>query len=108
LDDIKMGMKQFTANYSMKPGDNDLDTIATAYAKIIQEEIDNEIMIKMMKMNGWYVVTIPRFMNMKHPIEIEEWCNFTIGESKKIWSNFGTTYLFKEKEHAEWFSLRWL
>lgn len=103
-----MDVKQFSANYTMKAGDNDLDTIATAYAKIIQEEIDNEIMIKMMKMNGWYAVTLTRFMNMQHPIEIEEWCNFTIGENKKDWSNFGTTFLFKEKEHAEWFSLRWL
>jgi hypothetical protein len=103
-----MDMKQFSANYSMKPGDNDLDTIATAYAKIIQEEIDNEIMINMMKMNGWYIVALPRYIDMKHPIDIEEWCNITLGGSKMIWSNFGTTYLFKEKEHAEWFSLRWL
>jgi len=103
-----MDMKTITANCTVSGFDNSLDTIATAYAKIIQEEIDNEIMIKMMKMNGWYVVTITRFIDMKHPIDIEEWCNFTIGESKKIWSNFGTTYLFKEKEHAEWFSLRWL
>ena len=101
-------MKEFTANHTMKAGDNDLDTIAATYANIIQEEIDNEIMIDMMKMNGWHVVTLSRFMSMKHPIEIEEWCNFMIGEGKKIWNNFGTTYLFKKKEHAEWFSLRWL
>jgi hypothetical protein len=103
-----MDMREFSANYTMKAGDNDLDTIATAYAKIIQEEIDNEIMIDMMKMNGWYVVTLSRFMNMKHPIEIEEWCNLTIGEDKKKWTHYGTTFLFKKKEYAEWFSLRWL
>lgn len=103
-----MDVKQITATYTMKPGDNDLDTIAVAYAKIIQEEIDNEIMIDIMKMNGWFVVKLDRFKDMNHPIEIEEWCNITIGEDKEKWNNFGTTYLFKKKEYAEWFSLRWL
>jgi hypothetical protein len=103
-----MDMKQFTASYSIKPGNNDLDTIATAYAKIIQEEIDNEILIDMMKMGGWYIVKLDRFKDMRHPINIETWCNETIGESKEIWSNFGPTFLFKESKHAEWFTLRWL
>jgi hypothetical protein len=84
------------------------EEFAEVLALEIQKEIDNEIMIKMMKMNGWYVINLSRYIDMKHPIDIEEWCNITLGNSKKTWSNFGTTYLFKEKEHAEWFSLRWL
>ena len=102
-----MGVKHITANWT-NADMSDMDTIGVAYSKAIQQEMDNEIMIKMMKMNGWFVVTMDRFKDMKHPIEIEEWCNLTIGESKEEWNNFGTTYLFKKKDYAEWFSLRWL
>jgi hypothetical protein len=100
-----MGVKQFTANYLMKAGDNDLDTIAIAYAKIIQEEIDNEIVIDMLKMNGWIVVNLERFKDMKHPIDVQDWCTDNIGDGK--WKNLGPTFLFRESKHAEWFSLRW-
>lgn len=84
------------------------DEILESMALEIQQEIDNEIMINIMKMNGWFVVTLDRFKDMNHPVDIEEWCNFTIGEDKKKWNNYGTTYLFKKKQYAEWFSLRWL
>jgi len=84
------------------------DEIIDNMAKEIQREIDNEIMINMLKMDGWYVVMLTRFIDMQHPVDIEEWCTFTIGERKNKWTNFGTTYLFKKKNYAEWFSLRWL
>jgi len=84
------------------------DEIVEQMALEIQKEIDNEIMINMMKMNGWYVVMLSRFIDMQHPIDIEEWCNITIGEDKKKWTHYGTTFLFKKKKYAEWFSLRWL
>lgn len=71
----------------------------------IQTDIDNGIM--MFEMGGWTVVKLERFKDMKHPIDVNDWCAENIG-SRKFWTNFGPTYLFKESKHAEWFSLRWL
>lgn len=97
-----MGVKTISANYSK--ADAAEDSIISAWGRAMQEEIDNEIMVNMMKMNGWTVVKLERFNDMKHPVDIKDWCTEIIGEG---WTSFGTTFLFSESEHAEWFILRW-
>jgi hypothetical protein len=83
------------------------DEMIDEMAENIRQEIDNELMTSMLVMNGWTVVKLERFKDMKHPIDVNDWCDKNIG-SRKYWTNFGPTYLFKESKHAEWFSLRWL
>ena len=83
------------------------DEMIDEMAENIRQEIDNELMTSMLVMNGWTVVKLERFKDMKHPIDVNDWCNENIG-SRKYWTNFGPTYLFKESKHAEWFSLRWI
>lgn len=85
------------------------DDVVDALAKSMQEDIDNEIMMKMLETDGWTVVKLDRFKDMKHPIDIKDWCDENISNNKKKgWTNFGPTFLFKEQKYAEWFILRWM
>lgn len=101
-----MELKQFSASCTLGDfDDRQLDTIAVAYAKVIQEEIDNEIMVDMFKIQGWTIVKLPRLKDMMHAVDVEDWCVANAGAGK--WNKFGSTFMFKESKHAEWFMLRW-
>ena len=99
-----MGMKQIKVTCNLSDGVD--ETLLEKYSKIIQEEIDNEIMVDMFKMQGWHVVKLDRFKDIMHAVDIDDWCVVNAGAGK--WNKFGSTFMFKEKEHASWFMLRWL
>ena len=54
--------------------------------------------------SGWTNVKLNRFYNNAEAIDINNWLeqNCT-GE----WKNLSTRYIFKKKQDAEWFILRW-
>jgi hypothetical protein len=78
-----------------------LDDISNSIAK----EMDWHVIADVLVSTGWTSIQIKRFRNNEEAIDINLWLeqNCT-GE----WKNLSTRYIFKEKQDAEWFSLRWL
>ncbi len=78
-----------------------LDDISNSIAK----EMDWHIIADVLVSSGWTSIQIKRFRNNKEAVDINLWLeqNCT-GE----WKNLATRYIFKQKQDAEWFSLRWL
>ena len=78
-----------------------LDDMSNSIAK----EMDWHIIADVLVSSGWTSIQIKRFRNNEEAVDIKEWLeqNCT-GE----WNNLATRYIFKNKQDAEWFSLRWL
>ena len=78
-----------------------LDDISNSIAK----EMDWHIIADVLVSSGWTNIQIKRFRNNEEAVDINLWLeqNCT-GE----WKNLATRYIFKKKQDAEWFSLRWL
>jgi hypothetical protein len=78
-----------------------LDDISNSIAK----EMDWHIIADVLVSSGWTNIQIKRFRNNEEAVDINLWLeqNCT-GE----WKNLATRYIFKQKQDAEWFSLRWL
>ena len=78
-----------------------LDDISNSIAK----EMDWHIIADVLVSGGWTNIQLKRFRNNEEAVDIKEWLeqNCT-GE----WNNLATRYIFKNKQDAEWFSLRWL
>ena len=73
-------------------------------AKILQEEIDWEILAGMFVKTGWTMIDLPRFHSSEEAIDIEEWIN-GVCTGKHI--KRGKTFVFEKSQDAEWFILRW-
>ncbi len=80
------------------------DEIADAMAKEIAKEIDDGIMATMLIETGWTPVYFA-FKDNHQAVDITEWLYETCKEH--TWGRFGSEYLFKNKQDAEWFILRW-
>jgi len=78
-----------------------LDSISNQMAK----EMDWHIIADVLVSSGWTSIQLKRFRNNEEAVDINLWLeqNCT-GE----WKNLATRYIFKKKQDAEWFSLRWL
>jgi hypothetical protein len=78
-----------------------LDDISNSIAK----EMDWHIIADVSVSAGWTSIQLKRFRNNEEAVDINLWLeqNCT-GE----WKNLSTRYIFKKKQDAEWFSLRWL
>jgi hypothetical protein len=78
-----------------------LDDISNSIAK----EMDWHIIADVLVSTGWTSIQVKRFRNNEEAVDINLWLeqNCT-GE----WKNLATRYIFKQKQDAEWFSLRWL
>lgn len=68
-------------------------------AKILQQEIDNEIMSSLMDSQGWHKVTVER-----GDIISQEWCNRSI---KGNYHCFGHYWYFENESDAHFFILKW-
>lgn len=74
-------------------------------SKILQEEIDWEILASVFVKSGWTMVDLERFHDRYHAVDIELWIdeNCTGKHMKR-----GRTFVFEKKQDAEWFMLKWL
>ena len=77
-----------------------LDDIIKDYSK----KIDWEIVADCLVDSGWTNVKLNRFHSNEEAVDINIWLeeNCT-GE----WKNLSTRFIFKKKQDAEWFILRW-
>ena len=54
--------------------------------------------------SGWTNVKLNRFYNNEEAIDINVWLEQNCTDE---WKNLSTRYIFKKKQDAEWFILRW-
>ena len=53
---------------------------------------------------GWISVKLKRFHSNEEAIDINNWLEQNCTDE---WKNLSTRYIFKKKQDAEWFILRW-
>lgn len=80
------------------------DQILTKIAKEMQEAIDQDVMWNMLKAQGWTCVSISRFQDNKHAIDITYW----LEENVKNYERNGRDFIFKSKKDAVNFILKWV
>ena len=94
-------MVQISASVTLSKDDLTEDK----FAKILQEEIDWEILASVFVKSGWTMIDLPRFRDRYESIDVEIWIDENCsGKHMKR----GKTFVFEKKQDAEWFSLRWL
>lgn len=80
------------------------DQYADAAAKILQEEIDWELMVDMMVAVGWTKVKLPRFFASGPTLDMNNWLH---NECKRHWRHRNTIWIFEDKNEAALFKLTW-
>lgn len=80
--------------------------MAEDLAKELQEEIDWEVMMDIMKESGYTHITMPwpTRINEMQAHAIKEWCRANL---KEHYSGRGQDWLFKNEKDAIMFTLRW-
>lgn len=53
---------------------------------------------------GWISVKLNRFYSNEEAVDINSWLEQNCTDE---WKNLSTRYIFKKKQDAEWFILRW-
>jgi len=53
---------------------------------------------------GWTSVKLKRFHSNEEAVDINDWLEQNCTDE---WKNLSTRYIFKKKQDAEWFILRW-
>ena len=74
--------------------------ISEELAKLLQQEIDKEIMIDLLVAQGWIQVTIDR----KKTVD-KDWCNTCI---KKKYRSLDNRWFFEDQNDANLFALAWI
>ena len=77
-----------------------LDEITKEYAKQMDWEIVADCLVSV----GWTSVKLKRFRSNEEAIDINHWLEQNCTDE---WKNLSTRYIFKKKQDAEWFILRW-
>ena len=69
----------------------------------MQQDIDEGMLSTIFLQDGWTPVHF-YFKNNKQAVDIVLWLN---RNCKNNWQRLGSNYLFKYRQDAEWFILRW-
>jgi hypothetical protein len=80
------------------------DEVISNIAKQMQQDIDDKIMSSILIEDGWTSVEF-YFKSNEQAIDIILWLN---RNCKNNWQRLGSNYLFKYRQDAEWFILRWV
>lgn len=73
-------------------------------AKILQEEIDWELLTDMMVAVGWTKVELPKFFASGITLDMNNWLH---NECKHHWRHRNAIWIFENKEEAALFKLTW-
>lgn len=73
-------------------------------ARILQEEIDWELIADMMVSVGWTKVELPKFSFHELTHDMNNWMH---NECRHHWKRRGKTWVFENKEEAALFKLTW-
>jgi hypothetical protein len=73
-------------------------------SKQMADSIDLQIMFTMLKEDGWTSISITRFQDNHHAVDITYWLEENI---KGEYLRDGRDFIFKESKDAILFTLRW-
>lgn len=73
-------------------------------SKQMANDMDWLILADCLVDSGWTNVKLNRFYNNEEAIDINNWLEQNCTDE---WKNLSTRYIFKKKQDAEWFILRW-
>lgn len=79
--------------------------IAKELATQMQSEIDFHILSDMLVELGWNKVTLTRFNNNNHAVDIKLWLE---ENANGFWECRGSTFVFQDPGDAVNFTLKWL
>lgn len=79
-------------------------TIMDQAAKQIANDIDREIFWESLEDAGWARVSVSRFVDNKHAVDIGEWLKANCQNS---YERDGCDFLFESESDAVMFTLRW-
>ena len=91
---------------TLQHDDTDYNANYEEVAKVLQEEIDWEVMIDIMTEIGWTKVemTWPHRMSEVDAHEVKEWCRTNLQGN---YNGRARTWLFEKEKDAVLFALRW-
>lgn len=101
---VKQLLTKWTVELQMDTDPSHDDKLEEELSKILQEEIDWEILTDILnKTAGWVRVDLGN--NKAYPGEVYLWLN---ENCKGQYKNRGGTFLFEDPKDAEWFILKWV
>ena len=80
------------------------DSVTYSMAEEITAEIDRSVVWGILETDGWVQVSLERFQDNRHAIDIREWIEDTC-QGKHLSS--GSNFIFKDPRDATMFILRW-
>ena len=80
------------------------DEIAESIAKDIAKEIDDGIMVDLLKDIGWTSVEFS-YKDNYHAVDVTHWL---MENCPGKWRRLSSFYVFEDIKEAEWFILRWI
>lgn len=80
------------------------ERIIAEQGKALAREIDREVLWGFLKEIGWSRVTLSRFQDNNHAVDITCWLDKNI---KNPYERHGADFIFESKRDASWFILRW-
>lgn len=80
------------------------DEIAKELSSQMQSEMDFHILSDMLVGLGWTKVSLTRFNNNKHAIDIKIWLQENV---KGHWESRGSSFVFENEGDAVNFTLKW-
>ncbi len=79
-------------------------TIMDQAAKQIANDIDREILWELLEDAGWSRVSVSRFVDNKHAVDISEWLK---ANCQNDYERDSRDFLFESESDAVLFTLRW-
>ena len=91
---------------TLEHGDTDYNANYEEIAKVLQEEIDWEVMIDIMTEIGWTKIEMkwPHQMSARDAHEVKEWCRANL---QGHYQGRARIWLFEKEQDATMFVLRW-
>lgn len=80
------------------------DKIIDAMAEEIQKEIDEGVMLNLLVEGGWIKVRFTQY-DIPKKLKMIKYCEQTF--RKKQWLVLNGHFVFRKKQDAEWFILKW-
>jgi hypothetical protein len=84
---------------------NEQDEVLSRIAKQMSDKIDQEIMWDLLKQSGWTQVTIDRFQDSRHAVDITCWLE---DHAKHSFKHMGRDFIFEDAKDATLFILKWV
>lgn len=81
------------------------EEIVNELSSQMQSEIDFQILSDMLVELGWHKISLDRFRNNHHAVDIKYWLK---ANAKSHWECRGSTFVFQDAGDAVNFTLKWL